>query len=77
MITVPPVNRTGSTFTPVPPVRKNGAIAIVTSSLRKSTTERKLMTFQVMLPCVSITPFGVPVVPDVCGSMHTSSSPMT
>ena len=35
------------------------------------------MTFQVMLPCVSITPFGVPVVPDVCGSMHTSSSPMT
>ena len=77
MTTVPPVNRTGSTFTPVPPVRKNGVIAIVTSSLRKSTTERRLMTFQVMLPCVSITPFGVPVVPDVCGSMHTSSSPMT
>ena len=35
------------------------------------------MTFQVMLPCVSITPFGVPVVPEVCGSMHTSSSRMS
>ena len=34
------------------------------------------MTFQTMLPCVSITPFGVPVVPEVWGSMHTSSGPM-
>jgi hypothetical protein len=33
----------------------------------------KLMAFQVMLPWVSITPFGRPVVPDVCGSMKTSS----
>jgi hypothetical protein len=28
-----------------------------------------------MLPWVSITPFGRPVVPEVCGSRHKSSSP--
>lgn len=72
---VPPTKRTGRTFTPVPPTRKNGAIAIVTSSLRKSAQVRKLMTFHVTLPWVSITPFGRPVVPEVCGSRHRSSAP--
>ena len=35
----------------------------VTSSPRKSATDNRLTMFQVMLPCVSITPFGIPVVP--------------
>jgi hypothetical protein len=68
------MNRTGSTFTPVPPTRKKGARAIVTSSPRKSAAVRRLTTFQVTLPWVRITPFGRPVVPEVCGSRHTSSS---
>ena len=72
--TVPPLNSTGSTLTPVPPVRKKGATASVTSSLRKSATEIRLTTFHVMLPCVSITPFGSPVVPEVCGSRQRSSN---
>ena len=53
--------------------RKNGAKAIVTSSLRNSALVRKLMTFQVTLACVSITPFGRPVVPVVCGRNSRSS----
>ncbi len=71
--TVPPLNSNGRTFTPMPPVRKSGASASVTSSLRKSATESMLITFHVTLACVSMTPFGEPVVPDVCGMMHTSS----
>ena len=49
----------------MPPTRKNGAMAIVTSSLRKSAAVRKLTAFQVTLPWVSITAFGYPVVPEV------------
>lgn len=30
--------------------------------------------FHVRFACVSMTPFGAPVVPDVCGMRHTSSS---
>ena len=70
--TVPPLNRTGSTFTPVPPVRKNGAMATVMSSLRKSATDSRFTTFVCTLPCVSITPRGGPVVPEVCGSRQSS-----
>src|SRR5215218_10709567 len=73
--TVPPRNRTGNTFTPVPPTRKNGAMATVTSSLRKSAQLRKLLTFQVRLAWVSLTPLGDPVVPEVCGSRQISSMP--
>jgi len=73
--TVPPRNSTGSTLTPVPPTRKKGAIATVTSSPRKSAQLRKLMTFQVRLAWVSMIPLGDPVVPEVCGSRQTSSMP--
>jgi hypothetical protein len=46
--TVPPINRT-RTFTPVPPTRKKGTMAIVTSSLRKSAQVR-IDYVQVTLP---------------------------
>jgi hypothetical protein len=65
MMTVPPRKRTGSTLTPVPPVRKNGVTAIVTSPSRKPADESTLMTFHVTLPWVSMTPFGALVVPEV------------
>jgi len=72
--TVPPLKRTGSTFTPVPPTRKKGAIATVTSSPRMSAHDSTLTTFHVTLPWVSITPLGRPVVPEVYGNMQRSSS---
>ena len=40
MTTVPPLKSTGSTVTPVPPARKNGTAAIVTSSLCTSMLDR-------------------------------------
>lgn len=63
--TVPPRKSTGNTLTPVPPTRKNGAIAIVTSSPRKSAHVRKFTTFHVTFAWVSMMPFGSPVVPEV------------
>ena len=71
------MNRTGNTLTPVPPTRKNGAMATVTSPPRNSAAERKLTTFHVTFPWDSITPFGEPVVPEVWGSMNRSSIPMS
>ncbi len=71
--TVPPRKSTGRTLTPVPPTRKNGAMAIVTSSPLKSARDRKLTTFQVTLPWLSITPLGDPVVPEVWGRNSRSS----
>ncbi len=59
----------------MPPTRKNGAIAIVTSSPRKSAQDRKLTTFHVALPWLSITALGFPVVPEVWGSRNRSSNP--
>jgi hypothetical protein len=73
--TVPPMNSTGRTLTPMPPVRKNGAIAIVTSSRRKSALVTKFTAFQVTLPCVRTTALGCPVVPDVCGRRNGTSGP--
>ena len=50
-------------LTPVPPTRKNGAMAIATSSPRKSTRDRKLTTFAGHVAVGEHQPLGAPVVP--------------
>ena len=59
---------------PVPPVRKKGTVAIVTSPARTSMVDSTLITLEVTWPWLSMTPFGAPVVPDVKGSRHRSSN---
>ena len=63
--TAPPANNVGSTVTPSPPIRVNGAAARVTSADANAPAPSIWITFQSTLAWESITPFGRPVVPEV------------
>jgi hypothetical protein len=65
MTTVAPFRNASSGVTLRPPMWNSGATTSVISSELASSARNALMLFQMMLPWVSIAPFGRPVVPDV------------
>ena len=71
--TVPPANNVGSTVTPRPPMRVNGAAASVTSAGPKEHSATIWITSHSTFPCERITPLGRPVVPDVYARIARSS----
>ena len=72
---VPPLSRVGRQLMPSAAAWNSGATTSVTSSLVSSLSTRTLTQFQVRLPCVSMAPLGLPVLPDVYMIRQTSSSP--
>src|SRR6185503_3206509 len=58
--TDPPVNKVGSTVTPRPPMRVNGAAARVTSAGPMPHSDTIWITSHSTFPCERITPFGGP-----------------
>ncbi len=63
--TDPPTNKVGSTVTPRPPIRVNGAAARVTSVGANVQAATIWTTPHSTLACDNITPLGAPVVPEV------------
>ena len=70
---MPPLSKVGNSTWFSAAVWNSGAVTRATSSLRMSTSTSRLYTFQMMLPCVSMTPLGRPVVPEVYWIMNKSS----
>ena len=71
----PPFWNVTSVVTLRPPMWKIGAGVSVTSFCSTSKACSALMLFHQKLPCVSMAPFGRPVVPEVYMIIATSSSP--